>query len=107
MKAKKKKLLIVFLVLIIGVLACLSVPAVRTLQAKYYLSQKYDVKMSEFKVEDYEGGHYTYVDALFIFNDIDAAGVSYEKTAVGDKNVWACMMENGYTLGMSLWMNWK
>ena len=40
MKTKKKKLLIVFLVLIIGVPACLSVPAVRTLQAKYYLRSK-------------------------------------------------------------------
>ena len=33
------------------------------------------------------------------FKALDAAGLSYEKTAVGDKNVWACMMENGYTLG--------
>lgn len=33
------------------------------------------------------------------FKALDAAGISYEKTAVGDKNVWACMMENGYTLG--------
>lgn len=57
MKTKKKKLLIVFLILIIGVLACLSVPAVRTLQAKYYLSQKYDTKMSEFSVKDYNGKH--------------------------------------------------
>ena len=34
-----------------------------------------------------------------LFRAFDAAGLSYEKTAVGDKNVWACMMENGYTLG--------
>ncbi|SET26822.1 phosphoglucosamine mutase [Olsenella sp. KH3B4] len=33
------------------------------------------------------------------FKALDAAGLSYEKTAVGDKNVWACMMEHGYTLG--------
>ena len=33
------------------------------------------------------------------FKALYAAGISYEKTAVGDKNVWACMMENGYTLG--------
>ncbi|WP_130811387.1 phosphoglucosamine mutase [Olsenella sp. Marseille-P4559] len=33
------------------------------------------------------------------FKALDAAGISYEKTAVGDKNVWSCMMENGYTLG--------
>ena len=33
------------------------------------------------------------------FRALDAAGLSYEKTAVGDKNVWACMMEHGYTLG--------
>ena len=33
------------------------------------------------------------------FKALDAAGLYYEKTAVGDKNVWACMMENGYTLG--------
>ncbi|MDD5799463.1 MAG: phosphoglucosamine mutase [Coriobacteriales bacterium] len=33
------------------------------------------------------------------FKALEAAGLSYQKTAVGDKNVWACMMENGYTLG--------
>ena len=33
------------------------------------------------------------------FKALDAAGLSYEKTDVGDKNVWACMMKNGYSLG--------
>lgn len=95
MKAKKKKLLIVFLVLIIGVLACLPVPAVRTLQAKYYLSQKYDAKMSEFKVEDYEGGHYTYVDALFIFNDYYWIDFSYEFSYNG-RNFVVRKNDNGW-----------
>ena len=95
MKAKKKKLLIVVLVLIIGVLACLSVPAVRTLQAKYYLSQKYDAKMSEFKVEDYEGGHYTYVDALFIFNDYYWIDFSYEFSYNG-RNFVVRKNDNGW-----------
>lgn len=95
MKTKKKKLLIVFLVLIIGVPACLSVPAVRTLQAKYYLSQKYDAKMSEFKVEDYEGGHYTYVDALFIFNDYYWIDFSYEFSYNG-RNFVVRKNDNGW-----------
>ena len=95
MKAKKKKLLIVFLVLIIGALTCLSVPAVRTLQAKYYLSQKYDAKMSEFKVEDYEGGHYTSVDALFIFNDYYWIDFSYEFSYNG-RNFVVRKNDNGW-----------
>ena len=33
------------------------------------------------------------------FRALDAAGISYEKTAVGDKNVYACMRQNGYILG--------
>ena len=33
------------------------------------------------------------------FRALDAAGISYEKTAVGDKNVYACMRQNGYALG--------
>ncbi len=33
------------------------------------------------------------------FRALDAAGLRYEKTDVGDKNVYACMRENGYTLG--------
>ena len=95
MKTKKKKLLIVFLILIIGVLACLSVPAVRTLQAKYYLSQKYDAKMSEFKVEDYEGEHYTSVDALFIFNDYYWIDFSYEFSYNG-RNFVVRKNDNGW-----------
>ena len=34
-----------------------------------------------------------------LFRALDAAGLSYEKTAVGDKYVYACMRENDYTLG--------
>ena len=30
---------------------------------------------------------------------LDEASLSYETTAVGDKNVYACMRENGYSLG--------
>lgn len=30
---------------------------------------------------------------------LDIAQLNYETTAVGDKNVFACMMENGYSLG--------
>ena len=78
MKAKKKKLLIVFLVLIIGVLACLSVPAVRTLQAKYYLSQKYDAKMSEFSVKDYKGKHLMPSEDMIFFEDYYLVGYSFE-----------------------------
>ena len=33
------------------------------------------------------------------FKALEAAGIGHEATAVGDKNVWACMMETGYTLG--------
>ena len=33
------------------------------------------------------------------FKALEAAGIDHVSTAVGDKNVWACMMENGYTLG--------
>jgi phosphoglucosamine mutase len=33
------------------------------------------------------------------FKALDAAGIAHVSTAVGDKNVWACMMEHGYTLG--------
>ncbi|MCC6102698.1 MAG: phosphoglucosamine mutase [Atopobiaceae bacterium] len=33
------------------------------------------------------------------FKALEAAGLSYEKTAVGDKNVYACMRKNGYVLG--------
>ena len=34
-----------------------------------------------------------------LYNAFDAAGISYEKTAVGDKYVYECMSENGYRLG--------
>ena len=78
MKTKKKKLLIVFLVLIIGVLACLSVPAVRTLQAKYYLSQKYDAKMSEFSVKDYKGKHLMPSEDMIFFEEYYLVGYSFE-----------------------------
>ena len=33
------------------------------------------------------------------FKALEAADIDHVSTAVGDKNVWACMMENGYTLG--------
>lgn len=34
-----------------------------------------------------------------LFKAFDEARLSYETTAVGDKNVYACMRENGYSLG--------
>ncbi len=34
-----------------------------------------------------------------LFKAFDDARLSYETTAVGDKNVYACMRENGYSLG--------
>lgn len=34
-----------------------------------------------------------------LFRAFDDAGLRYETTAVGDKNVYACMRENGYSLG--------
>ena len=34
-----------------------------------------------------------------LFKALDAAGIAYEKTAVGDRYVYACMRENGYSLG--------
>ena len=33
------------------------------------------------------------------FKALEQASLSYETTAVGDKNVYACMRENGYSLG--------
>ena len=36
---------------------------------------------------------------LGLFRALDAAGLNYEKTAVGDRFVYACMRENGFTLG--------
>ena len=34
-----------------------------------------------------------------LFKAFDDAGISYVKTDVGDKNVWAAMMQGGYSLG--------
>ena len=34
-----------------------------------------------------------------LFRAFDEAGISYEVTPVGDKNVYACMREKGYSLG--------
>lgn len=34
-----------------------------------------------------------------LFKAFDDAGISYVKTDVGDKNVWAAMMKGGYSLG--------
>ena len=34
-----------------------------------------------------------------LYKAFDVAGISYEKTAVGDKYVYECMSENGYRLG--------
>jgi len=34
-----------------------------------------------------------------LFKALDEVGISYEKTDVGDKNVYACMRANGYNLG--------
>ena len=34
-----------------------------------------------------------------LFRAFDEAHLSYETTAVGDKNVYACMRKNGYSLG--------
>ena len=34
-----------------------------------------------------------------LYKALDEAGISYEKTAVGDKYVWECMREHGYLVG--------
>ena len=34
-----------------------------------------------------------------LYKAFDAAGIAYEKTAVGDKYVYECMQQNGYRLG--------
>ena len=41
----------------------------------------------------------TVMSNLGLFRALDAAGLNYEKTAVGDRFVYACMRENGFTLG--------
>ena len=51
--------------------------------------------MSEFKVEDYEGEHYTYVDALFIFNDYYWIDFSYEFSYNG-RNFVVRKNDNGW-----------
>ena len=41
----------------------------------------------------------TVMSNLGLFKAFDQASLSYETTAVGDKNVYACMREHGYSLG--------
>lgn len=41
----------------------------------------------------------TVMSNLGLYKAFDAAGIGYEKTAVGDKYVYECMIENGYILG--------
>ena len=41
----------------------------------------------------------TVMSNLGLYKAFDAEGINYEKTAVGDKCVFECMIENGYILG--------
>lgn len=41
----------------------------------------------------------TVMSNLGLYKALDAAGIEYEKTAVGDKYVYECMSQNGYRLG--------
>ncbi|MBE6702336.1 MAG: phosphoglucosamine mutase [Ruminococcaceae bacterium] len=41
----------------------------------------------------------TIMSNLGLYKAFDSLGISYEKTAVGDRYVSACMRQNGYTLG--------
>lgn len=41
----------------------------------------------------------TIMSNLGLYKAFDAYGIGYEKTAVGDKYVYECMMDNGYILG--------
>ncbi|MBP3621586.1 MAG: phosphoglucosamine mutase [Lachnospiraceae bacterium] len=41
----------------------------------------------------------TVMSNLGLYKAFDAEGINYEKTAVGDKYVFECMIENGYILG--------
>lgn len=41
----------------------------------------------------------TVMSNLGLYKALDAEGIAYTKTAVGDKYVYECMMENGYILG--------
>lgn len=41
----------------------------------------------------------TIMSNLGLYKAFDACGINYEKTTVGDKYVYECMMDNGYILG--------
>ena len=41
----------------------------------------------------------TVMSNLGLYKAFDAEGINYEKTAVGDKYVYECMIDNGYILG--------
>ncbi len=41
----------------------------------------------------------TVMSNLGLYKAFDAEGIAYEKTAVGDKYVYECMIDNGYILG--------
>ena len=41
----------------------------------------------------------TVMSNLGLYKAFDSCGISYEKTAVGDKYVYECMIENGFVLG--------
>ena len=41
----------------------------------------------------------TVMSNLGLYKALDAAGISYEKTAVGDKYVWENMREHGHLIG--------
>ena len=41
----------------------------------------------------------TIMSNLGLYKALDAEGIDYAKTTVGDKYVYECMMENGYVLG--------
>ena len=41
----------------------------------------------------------TVMSNLGLYKALDAAGINYEKTAVGDKYVWENMRENGHLIG--------
>ncbi|MEE5993006.1 MAG: phosphoglucosamine mutase [Oscillospiraceae bacterium] len=41
----------------------------------------------------------TVMSNIGLYKALDVAGISYEKTAVGDKYVYECMAKNGYSIG--------
>ncbi|MCM1273059.1 MAG: phosphoglucosamine mutase [Clostridium sp.] len=41
----------------------------------------------------------TIMSNIGLYKALDAEGIKYEKTTVGDKYVYECMLENGYVLG--------